>query len=83
MDRFATKEHKNHKKGKKIPARPNRRTMIKLCRMSHSTDNICAGTQVVALTEVRGTNNSLVWENALTLANGQRTQGGIAARNSF
>ena len=34
--------------------------MIKLSRMSHSTGNICAGTQVVALTEVRGTNNSLV-----------------------
>src|SRR2546426_562486 len=29
-------------------------------RMSHQPDNIFAGTQVVALVEVRGTNNSLV-----------------------
>jgi uncharacterized protein len=28
--------------------------------MSHQPDNICAGTQIVALKEVRGTNNSLV-----------------------
>ena len=29
-------------------------------QMSHQPDNIFAGTQVVALVEVRGTNNSLV-----------------------
>jgi hypothetical protein len=28
--------------------------------MSHQPDNLCAGTQIVALTEVRGTNNSLI-----------------------
>jgi predicted nucleotidyltransferase len=28
--------------------------------MSHQTQNICAGTQIVALVEVRGTNNSLM-----------------------
>jgi hypothetical protein len=32
--------------------------------MSHQPDNIFAGTQVVSLVEVRGTNNSLVHQIA-------------------
>ena len=33
---------------------------VKVRPMAHQPDNICAGTQVVSLVEIRGTNNSLV-----------------------
>jgi hypothetical protein len=36
--------------------------------MAHQPNNIFAGTQVVSLVEVRGTNDSLVQENQLVSA---------------
>src|SRR3989442_12947045 len=45
----------------RVPARLDRAFPLILSpAMSHQPDNIFAGTQVVSLVEVRGTNNSLV-----------------------
>jgi hypothetical protein len=44
----------------KIPARSANTNLFNFPRMSHQPDNIFAGTQVVALVEIRGPNRSLV-----------------------